>query len=347
MKEIAIITHYDLSIFRGGEKFIINLANALSNIGCKVRIYSYPFKRGKVNVRKYLLKDVEYISDFSFKKIDADTSYYIYAPLVYKIFLKDKSQKKIAGLHGFVIIPELSSQDVWNINPIRFYKLHGLKALFAYYYEKIMRKRDLNNFDFIHIINPYMKYFLPNSLIQKTVYIPLWTNYLNDNFVRKESENDKFTILILGSNNYLKGKDICEKILQYFHNKKEIEILSNVQFNNKKIKLLEFIKEEEMPKFLSSVNVLLYPSRLDTFGLTIIESLNCGTPVITSDILAHKIFSYPVILCSTLQDYLKNILKLFHIWKEGLYSIIRKKALLEGKKFSKDQVFPKYRDFLC
>ena len=85
MTEIAIITHYDLSVFRGGEKFVLNLANSLADIGCKVNIYSLPFRRGKVQIENYLSGKVAYFSGFNIRKVEADISYYIYAPLIYRV----------------------------------------------------------------------------------------------------------------------------------------------------------------------------------------------------------------------------------------------------------------------
>ena len=343
MKEVAILTHYDLSVFRGGEKFVINLANALAGDGFKVTIYSLPFKRGVTNPKKFLSKHVKYISSFSFRKVDADIAYYIYAPLVYQFFFRDSSNKKIAGLHGYVITPELSSRELWNLSFPRFLMTHGMKATLAHYYLKISKKEELTNFNIIHVINPSTS--LPPYLRKKAVYAPLWTEYKRTFPVDKEKE-EKFSVLMLGTSSYLKGKDICHIILSFFSKVKEgheMIFRSNAYIRHSMVQSLGFISEEKMPHLLSRSHVVLYPSRLDTFGMTIIESLNCGTPVITSDILAHRLFREPVYLCSSLSDYINALIHLYNMWKDGLYEIVRIKALKEGSKFTKAKVFPLYR----
>ncbi|MEM2525983.1 MAG: glycosyltransferase, partial [Candidatus Methanomethylicaceae archaeon] len=283
-------------------------------------------------------------SGFNFRKVDSDVSYYIYAPFVYKLFIKDTSLIRIAGLHGFILAIKLSDPVIWNINPIKFIKIHGLKSAIAYYYYKMLKNIELMSFTNIHIINPFMKNFLSEKLNYKTIYVPIWTNIKRVN----KDEFNKFTILILGANNFTKGRDICEKIIYHLRANKDIQFISNININNPYVKNVGYIKEEKLAEILSRAHVLLYPARLDTFGLSIIEALNCGTPVVTSNILAHKIFNYPVILSSTIYEYVKNLRMLYYIWKSGSYHEIRKKAILEGRKYCKDNVFPKYRKiFKC
>ncbi len=349
MKDVTILTHYDLSLFRGGEKFVINLANALLEIGCNVTVLAYPFnKMGRVNPRRYLSHKVmyKYILPHEKLKIDSDTSYYIYAPIIYELnpLVKDYSHLKIAGIHGFVITAELSDYEVWRIPPLRFIRMHGFKAFLAYYYLKLTGKRDLFKYDLIHIINPFQRAFLPPRLSPRIFYAPLWTNYTRIHSNYTESE-EYFKILILGCNDFRKGYDICEALINYFFKQSSFKILfySNVRFKNPGVRFIGFIKEEDIPRLLSQVNLLLHPSRLDTFGLTIIESLACGTPVITSNILAHRIFSPPVFLCSSLRDYIVEITRLYGLWREGCYEEVRRRAESEGKKFSKESVLPLYR----
>lgn len=346
MTEIAIITHYDLSVFRGGEKFVLNLANSLADIGCRVKIYSLPFRRGRIRIENYLSEKVAYFSGFNIRKVEADTSYYIYAPLIYRVFFLDKSPRKIAGIHGFVITPELSDPIVWNLHPLYFLRIHGLIPSLAYHYAKLIGGKELKKFDIVHIINPFQKFSYLIRSFENLVYIPLWTNYSRKNDSGCE-ENEKFKILMLNVGNFSKGIDISRAIINYFIKKKlRIDFLSNVKALHEKVKFLGFIEEKKMPYILSKVHALLYPARLDTFGMTIIESLNCGTPVITTDIFAHRMFDYPVFRCSRVSDYLKVILNLYKLWEEGQFDIIRNAAIKEGKKFSKEKVFPLYRRLL-
>jgi len=49
-------------------------------------------------------------------------------------------------------------------------------------------------------------------------------------------------------------------------------------------KQLNYLAEEDLPKLYSGARFLAYPSLFEGFGLPILESLSCGTPVITSNV---------------------------------------------------------------
>ncbi len=52
------------------------------------------------------------------------------------------------------------------------------------------------------------------------------------------------------------------------------------------IKLIPFVNHPMLPALYSLASVYLYPSIAESFGLSILESMACGTPVITSNITA-------------------------------------------------------------
>lgn len=54
------------------------------------------------------------------------------------------------------------------------------------------------------------------------------------------------------------------------------------------IKLLGYLPQREMIDLLSSAKIFLYPSLYEGFGLPILESMSCSTPVITSNIGAMQ-----------------------------------------------------------
>ncbi len=53
---------------------------------------------------------------------------------------------------------------------------------------------------------------------------------------------------------------------------------------NKKIFFLGFVPEEELPTLYNAAECLVFPSTNEGFGLPPLESMSCGTPVITSHI---------------------------------------------------------------
>ncbi len=51
-----------------------------------------------------------------------------------------------------------------------------------------------------------------------------------------------------------------------------------------KIHVTGFVKDEDLPTLLSAAEFLVYPSLLEGFGLPILESMACATPVLTSNV---------------------------------------------------------------
>lgn len=50
----------------------------------------------------------------------------------------------------------------------------------------------------------------------------------------------------------------------------------------KKIKLLDFVAQEDLPVIYKNAEIFVYPSRYEGFGLPVLEAMNAGTPVIAS-----------------------------------------------------------------
>ncbi len=58
-------------------------------------------------------------------------------------------------------------------------------------------------------------------------------------------------------------------------------------FQNR-IRLLDYISDEDLPALYSGAALFLAPSLYEGFGLTVLEAMAAGCPVIASDILAHR-----------------------------------------------------------
>jgi glycosyltransferase involved in cell wall biosynthesis len=75
------------------------------------------------------------------------------------------------------------------------------------------------------------------------------------------------------------------------------------------------IAEKDMPEFLGSTHVVLNCSRVDTFGLAIVEALMCGTPVISSGLETHKALGVSGMFhVQRLEDYLTVVGWLKNRW---------------------------------
>lgn len=61
------------------------------------------------------------------------------------------------------------------------------------------------------------------------------------------------------------------------------ELHSLLAKSKNRIRLLGFIPQEELPAFYNAALAFVYPSIYEGFGIPIVESMACGTPVITSN----------------------------------------------------------------
>lgn len=55
-------------------------------------------------------------------------------------------------------------------------------------------------------------------------------------------------------------------------------------FDQSKIEVLGYVKDEELPRLYSNALMFIYPSLYEGFGLPVLEAMKCGCPVITSNV---------------------------------------------------------------
>ena len=55
-------------------------------------------------------------------------------------------------------------------------------------------------------------------------------------------------------------------------------------FDQSKIEVLGYVKDEDLPKLYSNALMFIYPSLYEGFGLPVLEAMKCGSPVITSNV---------------------------------------------------------------
>jgi len=79
---------------------------------------------------------------------------------------------------------------------------------------------------------------------------------------------DNYSLVIVGAYGW-KQSDI---ILQHSH-----------LIENGKLVFLGYVKQAHLPAVISGASLVAYPSRYEGFGLPVLESMACGTPVISSN----------------------------------------------------------------
>jgi glycosyltransferase involved in cell wall biosynthesis len=271
--------------------------------------------------------------------------------------------------------------DCWPFQSIEHYPTNKLKN----YLNKVRYKNTLNSLEnFIYkkkiknfkqirnIVAPsnWMANIARKSRIFKSAKIkvipnPLDTNIfkpLDQNFCTKHFNLEKKKIILFGSaaplDNPAKNFNAVINTINNLYNSidtKDIQLVLYGSYNKtliKKIKLsnihLGFINDvKKLAMLYNSADVLLHPSKIDNLPQTAIESIACGTPVISynvggmKDIIDHNLNGY-LIKPFAKKDYLDcliEVLKLKKREKNILRNNGRQKAL---KLWSEKSVTKKY-----
>jgi len=171
---------------------------------------------------------------------------------------------------------------------------------------RIFAKPELASFDGIHSVNPAFDY---SGLGTKFYSIPNW---VEPEVFKPSSEKDaRFTILYVGRHTWSKGFDNFLRIAERLkEDHPEFKFICTGEGND----LVEGVgyvdNQADMARLYSRAHVLLYPSRCDSFGLVIIESMACGTPVVTSEIPSHVGLNAAT-TCTTDEEYISSILSIY------------------------------------
>ena len=127
----------------------------------------------------------------------------------------------------------------------------------------------------------------------KTYYIP---NPCSFPIIKEETHERKKQVVMIGRLDYLKGQDQLLKIWKQVSNKFPEWTLLFVGDGEAKQRLLKIEKEygiensirhiyksDNIQSILTSSSILAFTSRLESFGMVILEAFCCGLPVISYD----------------------------------------------------------------
>ena len=180
-------------------------------------------------------------------------------------------------------------------------------------------------------------------------------NYLNlDEFtiVPKTNNSDAtFNLLYVGNLSRRKGSDLLPAIMEKLGPKYRLTIVSKDTpdksiFNCKNIQFVGPKYGAQLVSAYQKCDAVIFPTRLEGFGLVALEGMACGKPVITSknsslpEIIEHRVSG---VLCQTdnIDEYvtacqfLRNDTELYM----NISKAARKRAL---SLFSEDTIIPKY-----
>ncbi|MCS7123958.1 MAG: glycosyltransferase family 4 protein [Candidatus Bathyarchaeota archaeon] len=341
MKKVALCHHYSLTFHGGGERFLIDVATQLIKTGHKVSIYALPFERRPVNFQG-LPREVEYKESFIHKIQDVDVIYFIYAPLVHKLFIGE--QPRIGAIHAFVFLKELQNHEIMNMSHVNFLKAFGFARFASKIYFDRFKEKELRSFDAIHVINKEAFNTLHSK--KRVYYVPNWID--TSRFKPTEEKNTRFTVLYSGRRS--KGFSTFVEIANILRTK-DIDFVAVgpdlMSIGN--VKNLGFITDfRKLVRLYSKAHLLVYPSKVDVFPLTLLEVSACETPIVTLPTRAIKGLNLPALYATCVEEFVRKICKLQDLWerRREQYFEICKRMRAGAMKYDLNKVFPKFLNML-
>ena len=248
--------------------------------------------------------------------------------------------KKIKTVSIFQNILPFMNKDIKKYGILERIKLNIQKKLYIH---------SFSNSDGLIFLSKFSKKVLKKYLkISKTknIIIP---HGVSSNFkFTKSAQNKTLKLLYISKIDFYKNHLILLEALSLLSRERKV-ILSLVGNHEKKFKniLLKKIKElnlqkkvkfygridyKKLPKVYSSHNLKLYASGSETFGMTMLESIKCGLPVLAiNNEISKEILKHSGYYCSDNPIVIKNKIKKIFENKKHLKQKIKNGLILANK----------------
>lgn len=177
----------------------------------------------------------------------------------------------------------------------RIYRRYVLKRVFEkceriitvseFEYNNIITQLSIPKEKMVMIYNAYSEWFTPASKADFTYkeYIdePGYIFFLGNTDPKKNTENTILAYKVYFEKSKIKRKLLLADLDRAYLN--EILIRNHIESIRKMIVTSGYIANQNLPNIYNSAFVFLYTSQREGFGIPILESMACGTPVITSN----------------------------------------------------------------
>ena len=287
---------------------------------------------------------------------------------VHKLFQDNEYDRIICSTEGLMGMAALYLKNAYSVEA--YFYLHTDWITFV---KKVLNidKNNLNrftrmlrvyykNFDKIFVLNSEQKKWLTNTKMEfQNEKIYLTAHWVDDIFKPKKvskktvfgvNENEKI-LLFAGRLSIEKGVDeipeIIEKIKNSISDIKIIFIGSGPEEKNLKDKMpdaifLGWISHEELPKFYSAADLLLLPSKFDTFSCVVLEAMSCGLPVVAyntkgpKDIIEDNVNG---LLANNTDEISQKIISYFNCNQQKIF---KKQAIQRASEYDKRKIIDEF-----
>lgn len=343
------VENYQLNLLNNLFKLDKNNFYILYIIG--IRNIEY-FKNLKFDADNYEIKHIKipqklfnlYYLFFNFPKLnffvgDADV-YHLSEIFIHPV----KNAKTVAFVHDLttLIYPKYHKKLNVFLHKIRFKRLKNVDNILC---NSKSTKSDIVKYLKIDEKKIFVSYLAASKrfkILDRKKCKPILDKY-NINFLYflyvGTIEPRKNIISLIKAFNYLKSKNLIEHKLILVGKKGWLykNIFNEINNSNYKdsIIYLNYISDDDLPAIMNMAELFVYPSFYEGFGLPILEAMQCGTPVITSDNSALLEVSNNACLHTKTNDIkeLSNTI-LFLLKDKKLKIQLSKKGVQRAKYFS-------------
>lgn len=350
---IILNTPINSKSMSGGDKIFIKISEILaSEYGYKINFIGCPDGINLVkNSTKSIFKYYQ-INNISGEGRNLFLTYILRLLLIYNVlFLKIEKNSYVISASDFIT-------DTFALFVLRIKYGSGIKA----YSSMFLRKEISNNLNVKDIL--FLLSQVSTLFLTKIFKLKIFTNQIDREFLKKKGISSSNIIILpggveevkienlekiydacfVGRISFQKGTDILLEILKSIiktkHNFKlalivsgtvaEISNLkSEISANNldENIQFLGFLDNQAKYEVISRSKMMIFPSRYESFGIVVAESLNLKVPVVAFGLEALKLnFTNGILYSKNSQEFTDNI-KLLLSDKKLIY-----KLGIEGKK---------------
>jgi glycosyltransferase involved in cell wall biosynthesis len=268
---VALCSHFSLEHYRGGEKWVVDVANRLAADGVDVDVYSLPYAPGgerRVDAADVLDDAVGYTEGWRHDVSGYDTAYQLYTPGMRLWFRDGPDTRTIAGIHSWAFITDTLFESHYGLVPTA--------AKLAY---RVVGPTELRRYDAVHAVSRAF-----DSPHPETTYVP---NFVDTTHYRPDRCDlaEEFTVLVTAAHIREKGWDVVQGVADRLP--PEIRLVTTGEVDHPNIEGLGFLDEDELADAYASAHLLLHPTRVDTDSMAINEALSSGTPVVSSPLPTH------------------------------------------------------------